>query len=44
MAMGTRTGKLATVSLSEFSRFEEGSRWILQVNAFDTVVSVEPDR
>ena len=31
-------------SLSEYGRFEEGSRWILQVNSFNNVVSVEPER
>lgn len=31
-------------SLSEFTRFDQGSRWILQVNTFNNVVSVEPER
>ena len=29
---------------SEYAGFEDGSRWILQVNTFNNVVSVEPDR
>lgn len=28
----------------EFTQFEEGGRWILQVNALGNVLSVEPDR
>ncbi|MCB8981658.1 MAG: zinc ribbon domain-containing protein [Ardenticatenaceae bacterium] len=31
-------------SLSEFTQFEEGSRWILEVNTFNNVRSVTPDR
>lgn len=31
-------------NLTEFSRFEDSDRWILQVNGFDNVVSVQPDR
>jgi ribosomal protein L40E len=31
-------------SLDEFSRFEYDDRWILQVNGFDNIVSLQPDR
>ncbi len=31
-------------NLDEFSRFEYDDRWILQINGFDNVVSVQPDR
>jgi len=32
-----------TEDAAEFARFEIGSRWILHVNTFNAVVSVEPD-
>ncbi len=31
-------------SYAEYIQFEEGSRWILEVNAFDNIRSVAPDR
>ena len=31
-------------SFNEYAQFEEGSRWVLQVNTFNNVVSVEPDQ
>ena len=32
----------STTSLDEFRRFELGSRWVLNINTFGTVLSVEP--
>ncbi|MCP4420275.1 MAG: hypothetical protein GY805_27025, partial [Chloroflexi bacterium] len=31
-------------SLNEYGRFEDNNRWILQVNTFNAVVSVEPEQ
>ena len=37
-----RTHSFETDDYNQFSQFEVGSRWILTVNTFNTVVSVEP--
>lgn len=38
-----RTYTYTTNDATEFARFQIGSRWILHVNSFNAVVSVEPD-
>lgn len=37
-----RTHSFETADSNQFSQFEIGSRWILTVNTFNTVVSIEP--
>ncbi len=39
---GTKTYSVAPESEAEFRRYTPGSEWLLKVNTFGSVVSVEP--